>query len=191
MWLPPAGEGTLSPAATLTGKEGREVPWPGPRGQFLGGLALGPPVTLGAGGGGEEPCWREKLRAPSMGGHQLRGKGEADREWRSVTGRRSELSSGSACPRTNSPGDICFHSQPGAELGGAVPEADGQPEGLSPWGHPARTEDVMTKGTSRAPSGLTHTLHFILPASWLTEGGGSPQVTQRSWDPGAISRRTV
>lgn len=47
---PTAGKGALSPAAMLDGKEAREVPWPEPRGHFLGGLAPGPPVTLGQGG---------------------------------------------------------------------------------------------------------------------------------------------
>ena len=52
------------------------------------------------------------------------------------------MRSGSGCPRTVGPGDICFHSRAGAELGGAVLQAECATPGTFPAVLPALAEDT-------------------------------------------------
>lgn len=75
-------------------------------------------------------------------------------------GRWGERRPGSGCPRTSSSGDICFHSQPGAELGWVGlclrPSANLRPS--STWGCPG-FQRTWSGGAGRdqAPGGLVHT----------------------------------
>lgn len=117
-------------------KEAREVPLAREEGSVPDGGGVWPWTSHS--GALDEGSWE----SPGWEGIRCELSGERDSEWRSGTGWRGEVRSGPGCPRMGGPGDICFHSRAGAELGGAVLQADGATPGPFPAVLPALAEDA-------------------------------------------------
>lgn len=86
----------LSPAAMLNAKEAGKVPSACARGSLLGGLALGPPFTLGQGQGEEasRPAEGGAEAGSSLTGRASAVSGMGDSGWGSVTGRGDGVNGG-------------------------------------------------------------------------------------------------